>query len=85
MSASDSDEVWRRAEIESPCIKMCMIHPTARICVGCYRTGDEIARWSRMSAQDRKAVLDSLPARAADLTQRGAVSRRRRTTDTGKK
>jgi uncharacterized protein len=37
-----SDEIWMRAEIESPCVKVCVIHPEARICAGCYRTIEEI-------------------------------------------
>ena len=38
-----SDEVWKREEVESPCVKICIVHPEARICIGCYRTGEEIA------------------------------------------
>ena len=36
------DEIWQRDEIESPCVKLCVVHPEARICVGCYRSIDEI-------------------------------------------
>ncbi len=35
-------EIWQRNEIDSPCIKICVIHPDAKICVGCHRTGEEI-------------------------------------------
>ncbi|NBZ87604.1 DUF1289 domain-containing protein [Stagnihabitans tardus] len=65
-----SDEVWKRAEVESPCVKICVIHPAARICVGCYRSIDEISRWGGMSAAERTAVKEALPARARTLTQR---------------
>ncbi|WP_373353477.1 DUF1289 domain-containing protein [Pseudoroseicyclus sp. CXY001] len=65
-----SDEVWRRAEVESPCVKVCVIHPRARICTGCYRTVDEIAAWSRLSAEERAAVMADLPSRAGLLRQR---------------
>jgi len=64
------DEVWQRAEIESPCVKICVIHAQARICVGCHRTGDEIAAWSRMTPEARRAVMETLPARASLLRQR---------------
>ena len=37
-----SDDVWKRNEIESPCVKVCVLQPETRICFGCYRTGDEI-------------------------------------------
>jgi predicted Fe-S protein YdhL (DUF1289 family) len=65
-----SDDVWKRNEIESPCQKVCVIHPQARICIGCSRTGDEIARWSRMTPAERREIMDALPSRAAQLTSR---------------
>ena len=60
-----SDEVWRRAEIESPCVKICVIHPETRLCLGCHRTIEEIAAWSRMTPEARRAVMAELPARIA--------------------
>lgn len=59
-----TDEVWARKEIESPCQSICMIHPDTRLCIGCARTGDEIARWSGMSAEDRRRIMAELPTRA---------------------
>jgi predicted Fe-S protein YdhL (DUF1289 family) len=75
-----SDDVWRREEIESPCVKTCVIHPGAGLCVGCLRTGDEIAGWSRMSPETRRAVMAELPSRQPRLTAAGArpSARRRR-------
>jgi len=68
--AEEPDEIWKRDEIESPCVKLCAIHPTAKICVGCHRTLDEIAGWSRMDPQARRKVMAELPARGAALKQR---------------
>lgn len=65
-----TDEVWKRDEIESPCIKVCVIHPESRICAGCHRTIDEIGSWSRMTPAERRGVMDELPARAARLAVR---------------
>lgn len=65
-----SPPVWNRPEIESPCVNICVIDPDARICVGCYRTGDEIAGWSKLSPEDRRALMASLPERAARLSAR---------------
>ena len=67
-----SDEVWSRAEIESPCVKLCVVHPETRLCMGCFRSIDEIAAWSRMTPEARRAVMAELPARAA----RAAPTRR---------
>ena len=66
----DSDGIWKRDEADSPCVKICVIHPEARLCVGCLRSIDEISRWSRMDADERQAVLDELPGRGAALRKR---------------
>jgi len=64
------DEIWKRAEVESPCVKLCVVHPEARICVGCYRSIDEIAGWGRLTPDQRRAIMADLPARASTLTKR---------------
>jgi predicted Fe-S protein YdhL (DUF1289 family) len=74
-----TDAVWRREEIASPCVKICVIHPGARICVGCGRTLDEIAGWSAMAPDDRATVMAALPGRMSALTApENRPSRRRR-------
>lgn len=59
-----SDEVWRREPVESPCIKVCVLHPAAGLCIGCYRTAGEIAAWTTMTPEARAALMAELPARA---------------------
>lgn len=66
----NSDAIWQRAEIESPCIKICVIHPETRLCTGCLRSIDEIGSWSQMSADERTDVMDDLPNRGALLKKR---------------
>lgn len=63
-------EIWKRDEIASPCVRVCVVHPEARICIGCHRTLDEIAAWSRMTPETRSAIMAELPARAPLLKQR---------------
>ncbi|GGH26649.1 hypothetical protein SAMN05444007_10345 [Cribrihabitans marinus] len=65
-----SKPVWRRNEVESPCVQICVVHPAERICTGCYRTIDEITHWSKMTAEERRAVMDELPDRAPRLARR---------------
>lgn len=65
-----ANRVWKRKEIESPCVSICLMHPTERICTGCNRTIDEITRWSAMSAEERQAISDELPDRAPRLNKR---------------
>ncbi|MFK7752954.1 MAG: DUF1289 domain-containing protein [Sedimentitalea sp.] len=65
-----SDKVWTRNEIASPCVRICVVHPTERICTGCFRTIDEITRWSRMDPAERAEIIAALPTRAPNLTKR---------------
>jgi uncharacterized protein len=71
------DDVWKRDEIASPCVKLCVVHPEERICVGCLRSIDEISSWSRMTHEERAVVMAELPARAPRLQKRrgGRLSR----------
>lgn len=69
--------VWKRAEIESPCVQVCVIHPETRLCTGCARSIDEIGAWSRMSPEVRRAIMDELPHReAAPKGRRGGRNAR---------
>lgn len=46
------DTAW---PVASPCIKVCQLDVQDR-CYGCGRTRDELARWSGMSPDGRRAV-----------------------------
>ena len=75
--SENTDDIWTRAEIESPCVKLCGIHPVTKTCTGCHRTLEEIGMWSRMTPEARREVMDALPARAKALqTRRGGRSAR---------
>jgi predicted Fe-S protein YdhL (DUF1289 family) len=65
-----SDQVWKRQEIESPCINICVVHPGEGICTGCFRTIDEITRWSKMSVIERAEITAVLHTRAPQLRKR---------------
>lgn len=69
----DGDELWRCKRVESPCVRICVVDPQSRFCIGCHRSIEEIAGWTRMTPETRRAVIDDLPARAAALkpTRRG--------------
>ncbi|MBY4892067.1 DUF1289 domain-containing protein [Rhodobacteraceae bacterium N5(2021)] len=67
---TSSDDIWKRDEIQSPCVKICIIHPEARLCTGCLRTIDEITQWSRLTHEARADVMEALPARAPQLQKR---------------
>ncbi|MGD8379545.1 MAG: DUF1289 domain-containing protein [Gammaproteobacteria bacterium] len=48
----------------SPCVGICTLDER-EICLGCGRTLDEIAAWSRMSATEQQQVIERLPERLA--------------------
>ena len=66
-----NDEVWRRDEVDSPCVKICLLHPDSRLCIGCWRSVAEIACWTRMTDAERQAVMADLPSRRPEQRRRG--------------
>ena len=79
MSDTGSDDIWKRAEAQSPCIKLCVTHPESGLCMGCYRTLEEIARWPGMTPDERRAVMMTLPERAPQVRGRRRGGRSGRT------
>jgi predicted Fe-S protein YdhL (DUF1289 family) len=53
--------------LETPCINVCLLDETSGLCVGCGRSGDEIARWVEMTAGERRAIMAILPERLERL------------------
>jgi predicted Fe-S protein YdhL (DUF1289 family) len=51
--------------VPSPCISVCEVDAHGRICVGCFRTLDEIAAWGSLDATAKRRILALLPARKA--------------------
>ncbi|MDQ7070470.1 MAG: DUF1289 domain-containing protein [Rhodobacterales bacterium] len=63
MNDFNGSEIWQRDEIQSPCTKICVIHPDAKLCIGCLRTTDEISGWSRMTPAAGSTLIAELPSR----------------------
>ena len=53
--------------ISSPCNRVCVMHPASRICIGCGRSLDEIARWAALGEAERLTIMARLPERLAAL------------------
>ena len=49
--------------VESPCVRVCTLDPGGRVCLGCFRTLEEIGTWAQLSDPERLRVLERLPAR----------------------
>ena len=72
-----SEDIWKRNEVDSPCVNICIIHPRANICTGCFRSINEISSWSNMSETERKGIIRELPNRSSKLrVRRGGRAKR---------
>ena len=60
-----------RVTVASPCRNICRMHEPSGVCVGCGRTLDEIALWSVLDDDDKRAVW-------VELGQRRVIWRQRR-------
>ena len=58
--------------IETPCIQICVIDPVSNFCIGCGRTGGEVAGWVGYTTEERRALMAGLPERLKHMTSREA-------------
>jgi predicted Fe-S protein YdhL (DUF1289 family) len=49
--------------IATPCIKVCVVDGDSGLCLGCFRSLEEIAGWAALSDEERTRVMAELPAR----------------------
>jgi len=61
-----SDPALPIPTIESPCIGTCSLGPDG-LCVGCFRSAEEIGAWLSFTADQRRAIIKALPERAQRL------------------
>ena len=59
------------APIVSPCTSVCRMDDASGLCVGCARTLDEIASWSVLDDDARRAIMAALPSRKAHFAAAG--------------
>jgi len=48
--------------VRSPCVSVCALDADD-VCIGCYRTGQEISAWGRYSDDERRQVLKKVAER----------------------
>ena len=63
--------------VSSPCIQVCVIDPATRFCMGCGRTGEEIAAWPFKTEDERIALMQTLPERLKAFEGRALPQQRR--------
>lgn len=53
---------------DSPCVHICLMDYRLGLCIGCYRTLDEITHWVSYSPDQKRALRQQLEARRAAST-----------------
>ena len=66
-----------RAPIKTPCVKVCFVDPKVSLCVGCFRTMEELGRWTHYTDAERERIMSELPGR------RSTYDAERRSPETG--
>ena len=51
------------APIKTPCVKVCVVDGESGLCLGCYRTLQEVAAWARFTEAEREVLMAELPGR----------------------
>ena len=54
-------------ECKSPCIGVCKINQQTELCVGCYRSREEIANWTHYTLAEGLDVLNKCTARRLNM------------------
>lgn len=53
--------------VPSPCMSLCRVDARTRWCDGCFRTLDEISKWSRLDAPGKRRVWQAIGERAGQV------------------
>ena len=54
----------KQKAVRSPCVNICELNDDL-VCIGCYRSGEEISRWGAMNRDEQLAVLAKAAQREA--------------------
>ena len=49
-------------KMDTPCIHICELDGRG-VCIGCFRTAEEIARWRQMTDRERLAIMKDVNQR----------------------
>jgi len=64
----DASQPTQRRAVITPCVKVCMVDGQSGLCLGCFRSLPEIARWERFTDDERTALMAALPARRSRIS-----------------
>lgn len=54
-------------EVPSPCISVCAMNEATGLCLGCYRTIEEIEQWWDLDSAQKQEVVQKAGLREAQL------------------
>ena len=60
-----------QTDIQSPCISVCRMGDNSGLCMGCFRTGEEIAGWSSAGDDGKRGVWKLIEQRMGGLLPSG--------------
>ncbi len=43
--------------IQTPCVGICKIHDEFKVCIGCFRTRLQIAKWHNSSDEEKLTII----------------------------
>lgn len=49
--------------VQSPCTGVCTLDPAGQLCIGCLRSGEEIAEWPMAHEGRRREILAAIQGR----------------------
>ena len=55
--------------VPSPCVSVCVVHPSEGTCEGCLRNLNEIGAWGQMQSAQQREVWQSIKLRCAQRLQ----------------
>ena len=62
-SSGDEQKTSASAAQPSPCLGICRIDPEDGLCVGCFRSLEEICNWLTLAETEKQAVIDACDRR----------------------
>ncbi len=67
MSSNASSPARPPSPVATPCVKVCIVDGPTGLCLGCYRTLQEIGGWSALDDARRAAIMAELPSRRSRI------------------
>ncbi len=53
--------------VVTPCVKVCIVDGPTGLCLGCYRTLQEIGGWSALTDERRAGIMAELSSRRSRI------------------